>query len=316
MRIRTAQLALICAAFMLLVLAGSCNKGPQESADTGTPATGSSASGSRSDESPAEAADPDKLVADAVKPPSESTRPLLIWTDPALATVLQSLSEKFKAQYAPSYTLAFVDKGDLLRTLASISDGSAPQVPDVYVYTGQEIHSALVNAKAIDEATARTFAGDRLVLACRSEDGYTAQTVFDISKLRFKSCGVADPAECMLGIYTDQAMISDGLKDRISDRLSTLASGDELVNGLNDKSLDVAFIYASQAAQSRTLKAAVLVDEGLHEDVQYKAAAASGRGADKAVMDLLTFLAEDAGIQADLESYGFTSRATAIVEDK
>ena len=127
---------------------------------------------------------------------------------------------------------------------------------------------------------------------------------------------MADPAETMLGVYSDQAMITDGLKPRIEDRLTLLGSSDELVDGVLGKTLDVAIIYGSRAAQTKGLRLALVVDESLHEDIVWKAAASSGRSADTAVTSLLTFLAEDEDVQKQYEAFGFTRREVAMVEDK
>lgn len=301
MSMRTALVILIIAAFA--ALAFGCNKTPKAPVSDGAPAA---------DGKPADVVTPET----AVKPPSESDRPLLIWTDPALAPVLQELNEGFKAQHAPGFSLAFLDKGDLLLNLQNFKDGTAPQTPDIYIFTGTELQQALLDAGAMDDVSLRSIAGDRLVLASRAEDSYASPTLFDVSKLRFKQLAVADPAESMLGVYSDQAMITDGLKPKVEDRLALFGSSDELVDGLLDKSLDVAIIYASRAAQTKNLRVALAIDETMHEDIVYKAAAAKGRAADTAVTLLLAYLAEDAAVQTQYEAYGFTSREVAMVEEK
>ncbi|MCC7477255.1 substrate-binding domain-containing protein [bacterium] len=302
MFIRTALIALLiaaCAAFAL-----GCNKAGQQQQQSGQ-------------SSPAQT-EPESSVTPetAVKAPSESDRPLLIWTDPAMAPVLQELSESFKAQYEPGFSLAFLDKGELLLNLQNFKDGTAPKTPDIYVFTGQEMQKALVDAGAIDDVSMRSCAGDRLVLVSRQEDTYQSNSLFDVHKLRFKQLALADPAETMLGVYSDQAIITDGLKPRIEDRLTTLGTSDELVDGVQDKSLDIAIVYGSRAAQTPGLRLALVVDESLHEDIVWKAAASSGRSADPAVMKLLAFLAEDEEVQKQYEAFGYTRREVAMVEEK
>lgn len=304
MPMRTITTLLFIALLGLLALSSAgCNKKPAET-NTGDAA---SAEGK-----PADSVTPET----AVKPPSESDRPLLIWTDPAMAPVLQELNESFKAQHAAGFSLAFLDKGDLLLNLQNFKDGSAPKTPDVYVFTGKEIQQALVDAGAIDEVSLRSCAGDRLVLVSRPDDSYSAPSLFDVSKLRFKTLALVDPGESMLGVFSDQAIITDGLKERVADRLSLLASSDELVDGVMDKSLDVAILYASRAAQTKDLRLVLAIDESLHEDIVWKAAAAQGRSADAAVTKLLAFLAEDAAVQKQYEAYGYTSRTVAMQEEK
>ncbi len=297
---RSALIALIIA--LCAALAFGCNKTPK------APATADSGKQSR----PADVVTPET----AVKAPSESDRPLLIWTDPAMAPALEKLSESFKAKYAPGFSMAYLDKGELLLNLQNFKDGTAPKTPDVYIFAGQEMQKALVDAGAIDEVSLRSFAGDRLVLVSRPEDTYESPTLFDVYKLRFKQLAVADPAETMLGVFTDQAIITDGLKPRVEDRLTLLATSDELVDGVLGKTLDVAIVYGSRAAQTKGLRLALVIDESLHEDIVWKAAASSGRSADSAVMTLLAFLAEDEDVQKQYEAFGYTRREVAMVEDK
>jgi ABC-type molybdate transport system substrate-binding protein len=209
-----------------------------------------------------------------------------------------------------------MDSSDLNDVLSLPIDPASPRAVDALLYTGESVNSLLLEKDAIDAQSARTFAGDKLVLVCRPELGYQSATLFDVYRLRFKSFGVCDPAVNALGIYSEQALVSDGLKPRIEDRLQVLATPDELIAGLQNQSLDVVVLYASTAASTPGLKSFMAVGEDLHEDIQWKLAAAKGRSADPAVQKLLVFLSENEAVQAKYEAFGLVPRKLALVEEK
>jgi ABC-type molybdate transport system substrate-binding protein len=233
-----------------------------------------------------------------------------VWAEPTLALALDALKPELEKRGAIKLSIEYHDSTELARQPAQARQ---PGPADVYIYPDAGIFAKLAAAKAIDEVTQRTCAGDRLVVACRQGEHWVMATLFDIYRLRFKWIGLA-PKDSALGQFSQQALASDGALPRVQKRVKYLASADELPKALKRDETQLVMTYASVVSLDRSLGVAVLVDPGLHEDIRYKAAAAVGKGAQPGVMELLRLLAEDSEMQQRWASYGFVDRATAMVE--
>jgi ABC-type molybdate transport system substrate-binding protein len=233
-----------------------------------------------------------------------------VWAEPTLALALEALKPELERRGAIKLTLEYHDSAELARELAQ---ASRPDAPDVYVYPDGGIFAKLAAAKAIDEVTLRTFAGDRLVVACRQGERWVMPTLFDVSRLRFKWLGLG-PKDTALGMFSLQALASDGALKRVAKRLKYLASADDLPKALKRDEAQLVMTYASVVSLDPSLGVAVLVDPDLHQDIRYKAAAAAGQGRQPGAVALLRLLAEDSEMQQQWASYGFVDRATAMVD--
>lgn len=233
-----------------------------------------------------------------------------VWAEPTLALALDALKPELERRGAIKLALEYHDSVDLARQLAQAKPSG---LPDVYIYPDAGIIAKLIAAKAIDEVTLRTFAGDRLVVACRQGEHWVMSTLFDIYRLRFKWIGLA-PQDSALGIFSQQALASDGALPRVQKRIKRLASAVELPKALKRDETQLVITYASLVSMDPSLGVAVAVDPGLHEDIRYKAAAATGQGAQPGVIAMLRLLAEDSEMQQRLASYGFIDRETAMLD--
>jgi len=245
------------------------------------------------------------------QPAANDTPPLRIWADPAFEVPLKALADDFQARYAPGYELRLIERGELLDLIA---EGIA-ELPDVFVIAERGLLTALTEASLADETSARTFAGDRLVVARRPGETWASATLFDLHRLFFEGFGLADPGTA-LGYYSDQALISEGVRPRIEERLKLQPSIRALEVALAHDTVQIIMVYASTVVQADNLEVVLVVGEDLHEDIRYLAVAGAGRFDRPGVMDLLRFLAEDDEVQVKLAGYGLVDRETAMVEDR
>jgi len=239
--------------------------------------------------------------------PQPPTHILQVWAEPSLIAPLADIAPVLK-KHGLVLQITPKESGELARDAAAGKLGSPPEV---YLFTGERALPALIKAKAVDEATARTFAGDRLVVAGRQGERWPSPTVFDLYRLRFKFFGVADSASA-LGEVCDEALKSDGAYKRIEQRIRRYPGQKELIAALIANEVQLAMVYASAVAQDPELGVSVVVGADLHTDIRYRAVAAAGKASAEGVGGLLRLLAEDAGIQQSLGGLGLLTRSGAL----
>jgi hypothetical protein len=244
-------------------------------------------------------------------PDPAAARALEIWADPVLVGALTGLARDYAQAVGGSYTVTPVERGALLDWARS-GDTAGQPAPDLLAFPGQSTYAALLGAKRIDEASARTFAGDRLVVLKPLGSGFTSPTVFDLWELRFHHLAVADPQRTALGLFTQNALVSDGAAKRLAARTQTYPDSTALPELPAKDDSTLAFAFMSQAGGSIGVEPLLLVDKSLHEAIQYRAVAAAGKGTDAAVQACLRWLAEDQQTQTALGGYGLLNRAAAL----
>ena len=216
-------------------------------------------------------------------PPAGQGQTVRVLCDPGVAGVLEQLRPELERRGDLKLDLS---ERDSLALAASSGQGKLVGAADAFIYAELDgVLAKLRQAQAIDEYTLRTFAGDRLCVACRRGEDWGVPTLFDIYRLRFTWLGLA-PEDTALGQYALQALKSDGALRRVQKRIKYLPDGAELPRAIIRDEVQLAVVYASTAAQHPELGIAVLVDPGLHEDIRYRAAAAAGKGAEPGVTEL------------------------------
>lgn len=269
------------------------------------------------------------LLSGCPQPPERSTsatpaapagQPVRIWADPPLRLALEGLAPQFRERYAAGWDISYVERGTLLEAIEAEppADGETPlAAPEILpspqaLLIERSVTDTLRNGGHIDNATLRTFGGDRLALIQRADDRWPPTSIYEAPVLRFEQLGLGD-VDTSFGYYGEQVLVSSGIRPRIADRFSHWGSYDELLAALADGTLDMA-LGPHSAVVGHNLKLVSIVPADLHEDVRYLAVAVSGHTADAGVQALLRFLAEEPEIQLLLGGYGFVDRETALVE--
>jgi molybdenum ABC transporter molybdate-binding protein len=242
-------------------------------------------------------------------------RKIVVWADPVLANALTGIAATYKKQTGSNYQVVPVERSARRAWAKDQAASMKGPEPDVLLFAGRDEFVWLLEGQKIDEATSRTFAGDRLVVLKPLGTTYTTSSVFDLDKLLFKQLAVGDPEATTVGLYTHQALVSDGVHSRVKDRLATTKDSTQLpVLPTKGKNV-IAIGFASQAGGAKGIEPGLLIDASLHEPLQYKAVAVAGKGGDEAVMAFLRWLAENAGTQQALTGYGLLDRASALKLD-
>jgi molybdenum ABC transporter molybdate-binding protein len=241
-------------------------------------------------------------------------REVVVWADPVLVKALTGLAKTYKKQTGSSYQVVAVERAARRAWAKGEAAGTERPEPDVLLFAGRDEFVWLLQGQKIDEASSRTFAGDRLVVFKPQGTTYTLESLFDIYKLRFKQLGVGDPEATTVGMYTHQALVGDGAEPRVKQRLQLVTDSTQLpLLPAQSKAKDVIAIgLASQAGGARGIETGLLIEASLHELLQYKAVAVAGKQEDEAVGAFLRWLAEEDSTQRALTGYGLLDRATAL----
>lgn len=231
-----------------------------------------------------------------------------VWAEPTLAEAVNRLKPTLEQRGAIKLAVEYRDSAQLEAELAR---GALAQPPDVFIYPDLGLFSKLAAAKAINEVSLRTFAGDRLAVACRQGERWIAAELFDVYRLRFKWLGLA-PKDSVLGRLALQALTSDGVLKRVEPRLRYLNDTTGMGKALKRDEVQLVITYASTIAQQPDLGIAVLINPDLHQDIRYKAAAATAQADHPGADVLLRLLGEDTAVQQQLAGLGFVDRVTAL----
>ena len=284
--------------FALVVLSGC--PAPEGDGTARTTTTGDGTATARAEPAPAPALEGD---------PDSAGPAVTIWADPLLETLLAGLEHEFRGQWPGGYDVEYLELPELKARLESGKDFA---LPGVFLYPGRDNLRYLVDAGVGHETTARMFAGDRLAMIQQTGAGYQTASLFDTYTLRFDAFAVADPATSA-GFFTDQALITDALKPRITDQLVTYPGAATVLEAVAADARTLGIVPVSSLAAAKGVEVVMLIGEDLHEDIQYRAIASSDDMA--GALELLMFLSEDGDTQTRIPGYGFQDRETAFVED-
>lgn len=235
---------------------------------------------------------------------------IVVYHDPVLGEPLKAFAKKVYIQLAEDLDLQPAD----LAQLATVMDSPDGPAPQIVIFGYAPALPELVAQGVVVESTARTFAGDRLVLAEKEGTGFSAPTLFDAYRLRFTKLGYLDETTA-LGKPSHQALVSDGLLARIEGRTETFGVINELFGALLEDRVQLAVLPASLVAQSKSIKPLLVIGEDLHEDIRYIAAATPDNEDDPLVQRLLALLAEDAELQKFFAGYGLLGREAALIDN-
>jgi hypothetical protein len=233
-----------------------------------------------------------------------------VFHDPALGEPLKAFAKKVFVVLAEELELHPAG----LAAVKSRSENADGPPPQIVIFGYAPALPELSADGVIVESTARTFAGDRLVLAGKKDAGFATPSLFDTYKLNFSKLGYLDDTTA-LGPPSRQALISDGLLERIEEKTEQFGSLGGLFGALMEDRIQLAILPASLIAQSQVLSPVLVIGEDLHEDIRYIAAATPGNEEDPLVLRVLELLAEDEELQQLFVGYGLLGREAALIED-
>lgn len=235
------------------------------------------------------------------------------WADPLLMVPLEAVGADLDKWYGIKLELTSVDRGELL---TRIENGDLDNLPDVFFVGHPDLFTALREAGVVNEADARTFAGDLMAIVQKRDGGYLIKgELFDMYKLFFDHFGLGEDTTTA-GLYGYQALYTCGIYSRLEERYVMLPTSQAIIDALEAEEVELAIMAASTATQTPKLEVLRVIDETYYEDIRYLAVPTNSDTPNSTISELLRLLAEDAGVQHALMGYGLLDRTAAMDETK
>lgn len=249
---------------------------------------------------------PVERKSEASLPPTELGS-VVLWVDPALRGAMEAIVSSPVAIGAKAWQITYRESGELPAV-------SGNEAPDLILATEPVIKKLLSN-DSIDASTARTFAGDLLVLATPASKPIVVPKVGDLPIVKLDAFGLGGP-DTAVGFYAEQAMISDGVLDDLKAVTQRFENTAELLAALESGRVQLAMLFGSSVAQRQDLRISATVPENLHMDIRYQAVATRKAATRKEVQGALVLLSENSEVQQLLGAFGYLDRATAMLETR
>ncbi len=185
--------------------------------------------------------------------------------------------------------------------LAKQIEAGAPA--DIFISANREWMDKMKEKKAVDAGSIDTLAYNVLVFA--GKDGVRAGGMKDLPAL--SQIAIGSPKSVPAGEYATQAMNRSGVAERMERKLVMARDVREALLYAERGEVEGAFVYKTDALQSKTLKVLFVVPQALYDRVSYPGALTFS-GAKKA--DAVAFFAilRSGAAKALFEKQGFVIR--------
>ena len=185
---------------------------------------------------------------------------------------------------------------------AQIESGLAA---DVFISAANKQMNALSEKGYMDKSTVKPLLENKLVLIV-PKSGSEIKGFTDFSKAKHPAIG--DPASVPAGQYSEEALTSLGIWDKIQDKVSLGTNVTEVLNQVAAASADAGIVYATDAfSMADQVEIVAEAPEGsLSKKVIYPAAVVKSTAHEKEANDFVDFLKSDEAM-AVFEKYGFSA---------
>ena len=176
---------------------------------------------------------------------------------------------------------------------------------DVFMSASPKQMTALDEEGLIVSDTITSLLENKIVLIVPSDSDLGFTRFEDIEKA--ESIALGDPASVSVGQYSEEALTSLGIWDKIQDKVSFGTNVTEVLNQVAAASADAGIVYATDAASmADQVKVVAEAPEGsLAKKVIYPVAVVKDTANAEAAGNFVEFLKTDEAMKV-FESYGFT----------
>lgn len=176
---------------------------------------------------------------------------------------------------------------------------------DVFMSAATKQMTALDGEGMIASDTITNLLENKIVLIVPSDSDSGFTRFEDIEKA--ESIALGDPASVPVGQYSEEALTSLGIWDKIQDKVSFGTNVTEVLNQVAAASADAGIVYATDAASmADQVQVVAEAPEGsLAKKVIYPVAVVKNTANEEAAKNFVEFLKTDEAMKV-FESYGFT----------
>lgn len=288
------QICMMMAAMMAAAALTGCSGGAKETA-AATEAETTQATATAA-ETEAETSARETTAAQA----GESTEILVAAAASLKNAYEDELIPMFQEQYPGVTVKGTYDSSGKLQT--QIEEGLEA---DVFMSAAAKQMTALDEEGMIESDTITSLLENKIVLIVPSDSDSGFTSFEDIEKA--ESIALGDPASVPVGQYSEEALTSLGIWDKIQDKVSFGTNVTEVLNQVAAASADAGIVYATDAASmADQVKVVAEAPEGsLAKKVIYPVAVVKNTANAEAAGNFVEFLKTDEAMKV-FESYGFT----------
>lgn len=175
--------------------------------------------------------------------PAAHATDLVVSAASSLTDAFQAVGKAYEAKHPDTHVvLNFAASDVLLRQIAS----GAPA--DVFASADQTAMDKAATASAIDPATRKDFASNRLVLIVPHDSTASIGTPGDLKAPGVKRVAYGDPASVPVGRYTKAALEAQGLWEAVSAKGVLAQNVRQSLDYVARGEVDAGFVFATDAA--------------------------------------------------------------------
>jgi molybdate transport system substrate-binding protein len=172
-----------------------------------------------------------------------SAADLVVSAASSLTDAFQAVGKAYEAKHPDTHVVLNFAASDVL--LRQITSG-APA--DVFASADQAAMDKAAAAKAIDPATRKDFASNRLVLVVPHDSKAAIRGPADLKADGVKRVAYGDPASVPVGRYTKAALEQQGLWDAVSAKGVLAQNVRQSLDYVARGEVDAGFVFATDAA--------------------------------------------------------------------
>lgn len=175
--------------------------------------------------------------------PAISAADLVVSAASSLTDAFQAVGKAYEAKHPGTHVVLNFAASDVL--LRQITSG-APA--DVFASADQAAMDKALAANAIDPATRKDFASNRLVLVLPHDSKAAIARPADLASGAVKRVAYGDPASVPVGRYTQAALQQQGLWDAVSAKGVLAQNVRQSLDYVARGEVDAGFVFATDAA--------------------------------------------------------------------
>jgi molybdate transport system substrate-binding protein len=140
---------------------------------------------------------------------------------------------------------------------------------DLFFSAGNNQMEALIKQQLIEPKYHTTALTNRLVLIVPSAAHLNIQALSDLLHADISKIAVGQPESVPAGKYTQEALTSSGLWDKLNPKLVFRKDVRQVLSYVETGNVDAGFVYESDAKSSNKVKIALSVDPSSHSRIEY-----------------------------------------------
>lgn len=231
--------------------------------------------------------------------PAEKQVELIISAAASLTDAAKEIATTFKKEY-PNITITynFGASGSLSQQI----EQGAPA--DLFLTASKKDMDALAEKGLINKDSRIDFASNDMVVVTGKSNKLTLSNFKDISNLNVNNIVLGNPKAVPAGRYGKESLENAGAWDKIKNKVVYASDVRQVLAQVESGNADLAFVYNSDALQSKDVKIVTKVDSSLHSPIIYPGAIIKSSKNQDAAKLYLDFLNSEKG-KSILKSYGF-----------